>query len=221
MSSPPSDCTINRLYSLKLPPQDLYPSSKFLSNLEARQRSQKERIIRGRRRRRNEGGGSLQHTYITSILKLPHMSQSPSILNLHLPWRGVVQLKAMVYNFITLAANYTFRPLLYTWIHRQYTHRVPFPLQSGKNTPKIHHPCNWCLVMVPLLCNWKNKLTVQEVILIFDSTGRRVCARVHLCAQAWLPSCQARPRDLAFPKNLLQSHRVYMWCLQLVLCIPF
>ena len=142
MSSPPSDCTINRLYSLKLPPQDLYPSSKFLSNLEARQRSQKERIIRGRRRRRNEGGGSLQHTYITSILKLPHMSQSPSILNLHLPWRGVVQLKAMVYNFITLAANYTFRPLLYTWIHRQYTHRVPFPLQSGKNTPQIHHPCN-------------------------------------------------------------------------------
>ena len=30
----------------------------------------------------------------------------------------------------------------------------------------------------------KKKLTVQEVILIFDSTGRRVCARVHLCAQA-------------------------------------
>ena len=64
----------------------------------------------------------------------------------------------MVYNFITLAANYTFRPLLYTWIHRQYTHRVPFPLQSGKNTPKIHHPCNWCLVMVPLLCNLEKKI---------------------------------------------------------------
>ena len=70
MSSPPSDCTINRLYSLKLPPQDHYPSSKFLSNLEARQRSQEERIIRGRRRRRNEGEGSLQHTYITSIFKI-------------------------------------------------------------------------------------------------------------------------------------------------------
>ena len=100
-----------------------------------------------------------------------------------------------------------------------------YPVSISSPAPRSNHsPHKW------LKRNTKNQLhclsanpswSVQEGILIFDSTGRHVCARVHLCAQAWLPSCQARPRDLAFPRNLLQSHRVYVWCSQLVLCTSF